>query len=81
MLVIVAANAAISTIHTRLGVVAELGALLVANLGLIYLIGRFFFSEAENFPLKTALFFAFLITLMIWLYDLYKPVFDERFGS
>ena len=59
---------------------AELGALLVANLGLIYVVSRFF-SAAENFPLRTALFFAFLITLLIWLYDLYKPVFDERFGS
>ena len=58
----------------------EFGALLVVNLGLIYLVSRFF-SDAEDFPLGTALFFAFLITLLISLYDLYKPVYDERFGS
>ena len=40
-----------------------------------------FFSPAENFPLGTALFFAFLITLLLWLYDVYKPVYDERFAQ
>ena len=40
-----------------------------------------FFSPAENFPLGTALFFAFLITLLLWLYDVYKPVYDVRFQA
>lgn len=39
------------------------------------------FLAAENFPLGTALFFAFLITLLLWLYDVYKPVYDVRFAS
>jgi len=78
---IVAANWAISAWDARRHS-AELGfaALLAANLALIYLISRFF-TAAENFPLATALFFAFLITLMIWLYDVYRPVFDSRFQA
>ena len=50
---------------------------LVANLGLIYL-GAGSSRDAEDFPLGTGLFFAFLITLLIWLYDLYKPVYESR---
>ena len=46
----------------------------------IYLLSTFF-SPAENFPLGTALFFAFLITLLLWLYDVYKPVYDVRFAQ
>jgi hypothetical protein len=34
---------------------------------------------ADTIPLTTALFFAFLITLVIWLYDVYKPMYDVRF--
>ncbi len=73
---IVIANTAISLRWTSL----EFGALLVTNLGLIYLLSRFF-SPAENFPLGTALFFAFLIALLISLYDRYKPIHDARFAS
>ena len=40
-----------------------------------------FFSDAENFPLGTALFFAFLISLLISLYDRYKPIYDARFPT
>jgi hypothetical protein len=54
------------------------GAQLVVNLGLIYAISRTF-SAREDFPVGTALFFAFLITLLLWLYDVYKPVYDVRF--
>jgi hypothetical protein len=74
--VIVVVNTAISLRWRDL----ELGALLVANLGLIYVMSRFF-TAAENFPLGTALFFAFLIALLISLYDRYKPVHDARFAS
>ena len=78
---IVAANTGISAWDARrqspgLG----FAALLAANLGLIFLTSRFF-PAAEDFPLGTALFFAFLITLLIWLYDVYKPVFDVRFTT
>ena len=83
---IVCANTAISTWSARserLSVgssAASFGSLLAVNLGLIYLISRTF-SAAENFPLGTALFFAFLITLLLWLYDVYKPVYDVRFAA
>jgi hypothetical protein len=54
--------------------------LLAINLGFIYLLSRFF-SPAEDFPVGTALFFAFLISLLTWLYDLYKPIYDVRFSD
>ncbi|MBE2317869.1 hypothetical protein DVA67_017945 [Solirubrobacter sp. CPCC 204708] len=72
---IVGANTAISLRLRTL----ELGALLVTNLALIYVLSRFF-TAAENFPLGTALFFAFLISLLLALYDRYKPVHDARFA-
>ena len=64
--------------RARLG--APFAGLLAANLAFIYLLSTFF-SPAENFPLGTALFFAFLITLLLWLYDVYKPVYDVRFSG
>ncbi|MDA0181254.1 hypothetical protein OJ997_13180 [Solirubrobacter phytolaccae] len=74
---IILANDAISTWAPRLTV--EFAGLVVVNLGLIFGLSRFF-TAAENFPLGTALFFALLISLLLWLYDRYKPVYDERFG-
>ena len=71
---IVAANTAISLRWSYM----EFGALLFTNLGLIFVLSRSF-SDAENFPLGTALFFAFLISLLISLYDRYKPVYEARF--
>jgi hypothetical protein len=50
---------------------------LVVNLGLIYL-GSRLISDADDFPLGTGLFFAFLITLVISLYDVYKPIYEAR---
>jgi len=73
---IVCANTAISLWLVRL----EFPALLVVDLGLIFALSRFF-TAAENFPLGTALFFAFLISLLISLYDRYKPVHDARFAT
>lgn len=35
----------------------------------------------RGLPVGTALFFAFLITLPLWLYDGYKPVYDARFAA
>ncbi len=70
---IVCANAAITLRWTSL----EFGALLVTNLGLIFVLSRFL-TATENFPLGTALFFAFLIALLISLYDRYKPIHDAR---
>ena len=73
---IVCANAAISVWLARV----EFPALLVVNLGLILVVSRFF-TPVENFPLGTAMFFAFLISLLLSLYDRYKPIHDLRFSG
>ena len=79
--VIVVANTAVSMFAARSERFSGLpfAGLLAANLAFIYVLSTFF-SPAEDFPLGTALFFAFLITLMLWLYDVYKPVYDVRFA-
>ena len=80
VVVIVIANTAVSMWSARSERIRNesFAGLLAANLAFIYLLSTFF-SAAENFPLGTALFFAFLITLLLWLYDVYKPVYDVRF--
>jgi hypothetical protein len=69
---IVLANAAIN--------VAAPPALLAANLVLIYLANALL-GERRDFDLEIGLFFAFLITTIIWLYDAYRPVYDRRFRA
>jgi hypothetical protein len=66
---IVLANAAIN--------LAAPPALLVANLALIYLANAVL-GERRDFDLGIGLFFAFLITTIIWLYDAYRPIYDRR---
>jgi hypothetical protein len=84
--VIVCANTAISmwsARNERLSIESSaisFAALLAVNLGFVYLVSRVL-SSADTVPLATALFFAFLITLLIWLYDVYKPVYDVRFTA
>jgi hypothetical protein len=81
VLAIVCANSAISGWSARIGPRAlRFAARLAANLCLIYL-GSRLLSDAEDFPLGTGLFFAFLITLVISLYDVYKPIYDARFAA
>ena len=82
VVVIVAANTAVSMFYARSRRVhnESFVGLLAFNLAAIYVLSTFF-SPAENFPLGTALFFAFLITLLLWLYDVYKPVYDVRFQA
>ena len=79
---IVVANTAVSMWSARSDRIRNesFAGLLAANLAFIYLLSTFF-SPAEDFPLGTALFFAFLITLLLWLYDVYKPVYDVRFQA
>jgi hypothetical protein len=60
--------------------IARGAALLATNLALVYLASRLL-SDAEDFPLDVGLFFAFLITLLVSLYDRYKPVHDARFAG
>jgi hypothetical protein len=66
---IVLVNAAIN--------VAAPPALLVTNLALVYLANALL-GERRDFELGIGLFFAFLITTIIWLYDAYRPVHDQR---
>ena len=68
---IVCANTALS------GCVPIFAVRLVANLGLIYL-GSRVLSDADDFPFGTGLFFAFLITLVVSLFDVYRPVYQAR---
>ena len=83
---IVCANTAISMWYARserLSIesgAATFAALLAINLAFVYL-ASLLFSSTGGFPWSTALFFAFLITLLISLYDAYKPVYDVRFGA
>ena len=55
-------------------------ALLVTNLALVYLANAIL-GERRDFDLGIGLFFAFLITTIIWLYDAYRPVYDQRFRA
>ena len=36
-------------------------------------------SDREAVPLGHAIFFAQLITLVTWLYDWYRPLYEARF--
>ena len=74
---IVCANTAISRWR---GNTLEFGVLLVLNLGLVYL-GSRLISDAEDFPLGTGLFFAFLIALLTTLYDRYRGVYEVRMSE
>jgi hypothetical protein len=83
---IVAANAAISVVSARRGREgriaggARFAALVVVNLGLVFAASALL-SDRQDFQLGAGCFFAFLITLIIWLYDVFKPVHDARFGA
>jgi hypothetical protein len=48
------------------------------NFALLYLAGQIA-GEREPAPLGHALFFAQLITLITWLYDWYRPLYEARF--
>jgi hypothetical protein len=69
---IVLVNAAIN--------VAAPPALLVTNLALVYAANALL-GERRDFDLGIGLFFAFLITTIIWLYDAYRPLYEQRFRA
>ena len=83
---IVLANSAISLAAARRGgfglrsAAARYGALLATNVVLIYLANALL-GERRDFELGYGLFFAFLITTIIWLYDAFRPVYDLRFAD
>jgi hypothetical protein len=83
---VMCANTAISVAYARSErltlerAAAELAFLLGVNLGLVYLAGRWI-GERDDFPVGEGLFFAVLGTLILWLYDAYKPLSDVRFAG
>ena len=83
VVLIVAANTAISmrfALGGRAGeewAAARFVALVVANLALVFL-GHSLLA-GDPFQLGTGLFFAGLITLILWLFDVYRPIYDARF--
>ena len=38
-------------------------------------------TDAQDFQLGAGLFFAFLITLIVWLYDVYEPLAVRPAGA
>ena len=50
------------------------------NITLLWLAGEIA-GEREPAPLGHALFFAQLLTLVTWLYDWYRPLYEARFGG
>jgi hypothetical protein len=84
IVVIVGANAAISIAgarHGRLGRTpagARFAALVAFNLAFVFAAG-FVLSDRADFQLGAGSFFALPIALIIWLYEVYKPVHDVRF--
>jgi hypothetical protein len=84
--VIVGVNTSISMAYARSARLtiessaARFGALLVANLVLVW-VASVVTTDSGDFPFVEGLFFAFLVTLMIWLYDVYRPVYDTRFDG
>ena len=83
---IVLANAAISLVAERRGGFAprsaavRYGVLLATNLILVYA-AHALLGDRRDFTLGYGLFFAFLITIILWLYDAYRPVYDARFAD
>jgi hypothetical protein len=83
---IVIANGAIGLAAARRGgfglesAAARYAALLASNLALIYLANALL-GERRDFELGIGLFFAFLITTIIWLYEAFRPVYDLRFKA
>jgi hypothetical protein len=78
---IVGANAAISIAggrHGRTPAGALFATLVACNLALV-LAASLLLSGRADFQLGAGCFFALLITLIIWLYNAYKPVHDARF--
>jgi hypothetical protein len=83
---VVCANTAISIAYARSerltleSAVAELASLLAVNVGLVYIASRLI-GDRDDFPVGEGLFFACLGTLILWLYDTYKPLADLRFAG
>jgi hypothetical protein len=86
IVVIVVVNAAISIVGARHGRPGRIPAgarfvtLVACNLTLVSA-ASLALSGRADFQLGAGCFFALLITLIIWLYNVYKPVQDARFDG
>jgi FtsH-binding integral membrane protein len=84
IVLIVAANAAISVAFARYGrrdgirSGARFATLVACNLAFVFS-ASVGLSDRADFQLGAGFFFALLITLIIWLYNSYKPLHDARF--
>ncbi|MGL6279911.1 MAG: hypothetical protein ACRC50_10190 [Gaiella sp.] len=54
---------------------------VLINLGFVVLAWFLLDNSGDEFSLGNGLFFAYLIAIVIWLYDRYKPVHDVRFAD
>jgi hypothetical protein len=85
IVLIVGANAVISIAGARRGrfggipAGARFATLVGCNLAFVFAFDLVL-SDRADFQLGAGFFFALLITLIIWLYNVYKPVQDVRFG-
>jgi hypothetical protein len=77
VIAIVCADTAITAWRAR---PLRFGALVAVNLALVYL-GSRLLTDAEDFPIGTGLFFAFLIALLLTLYDRDRRAYELRRGS
>jgi hypothetical protein len=59
---------------------AELVVLLGVNLALVYIASRWI-GERDDFPIGEGLLFAALGTLILWLYDAYRPLAEISFAK
>lgn len=80
---IVAANALVSAWSARRGVSLESTVLVFAfrlalNFGFVFLASALFTGNT-SFSVPDGLFFAYLITLVLVLYDVYRPLYIARF--
>jgi hypothetical protein len=64
---------------TRASALRELAALATANTALILLFAGLLPGANESLDVGTALFFALLLTLLVTLYDRYRPIHLARF--
>ena len=84
VLVVIVANAVLSTWLTRSGLtrvstLRQLVALAVVNAALIVLYAVLLPSRGESLDVGATLFFALLLTLIVTLYDRYRPLHAARF--
>jgi hypothetical protein len=82
---LIAANTAVSEWLVRrerswASTLAQFGTMLAVNLGIV-LVGRFVIAIFGGAPLDQALVFVLLLSLVVTLYDRYRPVHLARFGT